>query len=75
MNKKRRDRLRQAYQHLSAADSIVGEVLEDEQNSLDNLPENLQSSSMAESMEEAIEAMEEVSDSIGEAIDRISELV
>ena len=75
MNKARRSKLDKAYRYLSTAEEIVTEVLEQEQDAFDNLPENLQDSQMACSMEDAISALEDVSDAISEAIQNITEII
>ena len=50
MNYQRRKRLRVACSLLEEASSIVEDVRDEEQDSLDNMPENLQDSERAERM-------------------------
>lgn len=66
MNKQRRDRLREAIKQLRNASTIVDEVYNKEEDSLDNIPENLQTSERFEKMENAV-------DNLNEAIERIDE--
>lgn len=66
MNKQRRDRLREAIKQLRNASTIVDEVCNKEEDSLDNIPENLQTSERFEKMENAV-------DNLNEAIERIDE--
>lgn len=65
MNNKRRTQLERALSILSNASSILEDVLDAEQDSMDNYPENLQSTDRFERMEQAV-------DSLGEALDLIS---
>jgi len=66
MNEKRRGRLRDALKMLSGASSIIDSVCDSEQDSMDNLPENLQSSERFERMENAV-------DNMGDALEKIEE--
>lgn len=67
MNKSRRSKLADARMHMDVARSIVQGVIEEEQTSLDGLPDNLRDSERAEKMEAAIDAMDEAIESIVEA--------
>ena len=44
LNAKRRKRLKEVQDHISIAVSVLEDVIDDEQDSLDNTPENLQDS-------------------------------
>lgn len=55
MNKRRRDKLISIAERLEA-------VIEDEQNSLDNLSENMQESEKGEAMETIIDTLSEAKD-------------
>lgn len=59
MNNRKREKLKLARDYLSRASDIVSGVLEDEQDSLDNMPENLQYSDKYERMEAAIGKLED----------------
>lgn len=59
MNNQRREKLKLARGFLNRASDIVSSVLEDEQDSLDNMPENLQYSDKYEKMEAAIGKLED----------------
>lgn len=59
MNNQKREKLKLARDYLSRASDIVSGVLEDEQDSLDNMPENLQYSDKYERMEAAIGKLED----------------
>jgi hypothetical protein len=54
MNNTKRDKLKTVRNLLNQASNIVSEVLDDEQDCLDNMPENLQYSDRYERMEVAI---------------------
>lgn len=67
MNKKRRDALVKATEYLDAAADIVSDVGREEQYSLDNLPENLQSGDRYDSMETAVDSLEDAASAIEDA--------
>lgn len=74
MNKKRRTQLRTAAEYLARASDIISDVEEEEQDSLDNMPENLSSCDMCAAMEEAVDLLEDALNHINEAdeiIDRV----
>lgn len=71
MNKQRRARLSEAHSLLGRAASIVERAKDEEQDSFDNLPENLQSSERGEIMEEAIDELQTAIDSINDAMEHI----
>lgn len=60
---------------LTAAAGIVTRVLDEEEDSLDNMPENLQGSEQYEKKEAIIEMLNEASDSIDTAVEKVSEAV
>lgn len=60
---------------LTAAAHIVTRVLDEEEDSLDNMPENLQGSEQYEKKEAIIEMLNEASDSIDTAVEKVSEAV
>lgn len=57
---------------LDSAIRIVSAAKDEEQDSLDNCPENLQDSEKCVIMENAIDALEEAVENIEQASDRIS---
>ena len=57
MNDRRRKRLSEASALLSRASNIISDVLDEEQDCLDNMPENLQYSDRYESMEAAVDRL------------------
>lgn len=71
MNKQRRARLSEAHSLLGRAVSIVERAKDEEQDSFDNLPENLQSGERGELMEEAIDELQTAIDSINDAMEHI----
>jgi len=75
MNKNRRKSLRRALSYLDSAICIIRDAKDEEQDCLDNLPENLQSSERYERMESAIDNLEDAIDKIDEAKDSINEAV
>ena len=75
MNKERKKQLRQWSQKAEALKNELENILWDEQNYYDNIPENLQLSSRAEYSEESIGYMEEAIESIDEAINKVDEII
>jgi hypothetical protein len=75
MNKDRRRQLRQWNKKAEALKDELENILWDEQNYYDNIPENLQYSSRAEDSQEAIDCMEEAVEILGEAIDKVEEII
>lgn len=71
MNKVRRSKLHEACRLLGQAATIVERAKDEEQDCLDGLPENLQSSERAEAMADAIAEMDEAIDKINEATENI----
>lgn len=71
MNKGRRVRLKEACSLLSRALDIVTSVKDEEQDSLDNLPENLQSGERCTTMEDAIDALDDAIGNIEQASESI----
>lgn len=75
MNNERRKQLRQWMRKVETLKDELENILWDEQNYYDSIPENLQSSARAEDSESAIECMEEAIDAIGEVIDKVDEAI
>ena len=73
MNKKKRSDLLIATQHLRNALRIIDDVLDDEQDCFDNLPDGLQVAERGEKMEQAIDSLTDASDYITDAIESIEE--
>lgn len=71
MNKRRREKLSEANILLDKAASIVERSMEEEEDSLNNLPESLQGSERGEAMEETIDELHMAIDSISDAIAHI----
>ena len=71
LNAGRRKKLMVAIDHLREASNIVDQIKDEEQDSLDNMPENLQESERYSNMEEAVDALDDALTSINEASDYI----
>ena len=71
MNDKRRKTLARAEELLNTALNLVTNVMDEEQDSRDNLPESLEDSNRAVKMDEAIDALDDAVTQIGEALDSI----
>lgn len=71
MNESRRKRLRTARSMLDNAGIIIGDVMENERDALDNWPESLQES---ERYADAMEACDEIEDILSQIHDASSRL-
>ena len=75
MNNERRKQIKQWMRKAEVLKDELENILWDEQNYYDNIPENLQNSARAEDSQAAIECMEETVDIINEAIDKVDEAI
>jgi len=75
MNKQRRMRLDEAHSKLLEAQEIIEEVMNEEQDAFDNLPESLQGSERGEQMEEYIGTMQDAYDGIDEFMCNLYEII
>lgn len=73
MNTGRRKKLTVAIDHLREASNIVDQIKDEEQDSLDNMPENLQESERYSNMEEAVDALDDALVSINEAFEHVED--
>ena len=73
MNQRRRLSLTNAKELLERAKTIVDGVRDQEQDSLDNIPENLQDSERAEKMEDAVSSLDEAIEAIETAQEKIND--
>ena len=73
MNKQKRSILASVKKSLMQSSDIVSGVLDAEQDCLDNLPENLETSELYEKIELAIEKLEDAIESIDSAVESIEE--
>lgn len=60
---------------LGSAANLVSNALDEEEDSLDNMPENLQNSERYEKKEAVIDALNDASESIDTAIEKINEAI
>lgn len=72
MNKVRRKELQELYDIISEAKDRL-EMLHDEEEYKDNMPENLQSSERYEKAEAAVDALDSAASSLEEVLDYIEE--
>ena len=75
MNNKRRDRLEKANAYLSDANSIIDTIHDEEEDSLYNMPDNLQNSDRYEQMENCVDLLSGAIECIEDAINKISEAI
>lgn len=67
MNKSRRERLNAALVKLQQVEQSIDRIKDEEQDCMDNMPENLQSSDRYRAMENAVDHLEDAIESIQEA--------
>lgn len=75
MNKARRKELQKMYDALMYISERLEALKEDEENTLESIPENLQGTECYEQCERAIDAMEEAIDSITSASEWIEDVI
>lgn len=75
MNKDRRKRIADLREQIDCTKNELEEVMDEEQECRDNLPDNLQDSEKAEKMDDVIGAIEYAIGNLDEAIDNLEEAV
>lgn len=75
MNNNRRKYLRVAHEHLEKAKEIIETAQSEEQDSFDNLPENMQGGDQGQKLEENVDAMQTAVDACEEALSSLEVLV
>jgi len=73
MNDSRRKRLDNASTLISQAMTLMAEVQDEEQESFDSLPENMQEGEKGEAMEQAIAMLTDAISSLEDAVGNIEE--
>ena len=73
MNGRRREKLRRASEYLVSARQLIEKAQDEEQDTLDNLPENLSESDRAAKMENAVDSLEDASSGIDDVMDSVRE--
>lgn len=74
MNRKRKKRIEELIGQISDLQNEVKQLLEEEQEAYNNLPENLQESECGERMERAVEQLDCADSSLEETIDYLSDI-
>ena len=75
MNNERRKALAGISKEITSIKERLEFLRDDEQNSLDNLPENLQCGAKADTMQEKIDSLDTVIDSLQDNLDEIENIV
>lgn len=75
MNKQRRKEIQKNIQLLEEAKNNLENILSDEQDYFDNMPENLQGSIRGEDSEEAIDVLQEAIDAIDECVSSLNDII
>ena len=74
MNAEQRKKLDIAQKQVEQALATVGDVLDENQSSLDNMPEGLQNSDKGEAMQSTIDTMDEINGFLTDAVDSFNNL-
>lgn len=74
MNKERRKTISNIIIHLESSKSDIENLLTEEQESLDALPENMQEGERANAISEAITALEEAADTLDNVISTLGDI-
>lgn len=75
MNKQRRKWINELIEKVSALQDEIDEVLQEEQECFDNMPESLQSSERGEIAEEAISNLEEALSCIDDCVSNLESAI
>lgn len=75
MNKIRRKKIEKIYFKLEEIKSEIEFIIEEEQECLDNIPENLQSSEKYAKSEESISDLENVTENIADCLSNLEYLI
>lgn len=75
MNNKRRDTLRKAIETIDVVRLSIESVLDEEGDSLNNFPENLQMSDRYVSIENAVDCLDDAVDNLQQATESISHAI
>ena len=73
MNKEKRLKLNEGLQLLSKVISIVSDIREEEENSCNNIPDNLENTEMYSRLEESVENLNSAVDLLEEAYEFIED--
>lgn len=74
MNKKRRKEIENLRESISETKAKLQDLLDEEQQAFDNMPESIQESERGEEIQEIIEYMEAAIDSLKEATESLTEI-
>lgn len=74
MNNQRRERLKEAIELVERATAVIEDVRNEEAETFENIPENLQGSERAESIQEAIYTLEAIQDDLDDKILELEEI-
>ncbi len=75
MNNYRRNEISKIIHSLEDLKAKIEELHSEEQESFDNMPENLQNSERGENMQSALYSFDEAESSIDETLDALNEIV
>lgn len=71
MNAKRRKAIEELSEKITEAKDTLGEIKDDEETYMNNMPENLQCSSRYEAAENAVEELEEAISNLESALENL----
>lgn len=74
MNKERRNRIAEAISAIGKIESLIQNILDDEREAYENMPEGLQMSEIGMISEEAQDNLDAAIDALGDAISYLEEI-
>ena len=75
MNRKRRDKLKNAAKLIGEASMIIDSVCSEEEDSMDNYPENLQGTETYERMEGSVDIMNDLMYDLDHTVEKIMSVI
>lgn len=75
MNNKRREEINNAIEKLNSVYTDINRILDDEQDSYDNLTPGLQATARGEKSEESIGLLSDASDNLSDCIDILNSIL
>ncbi len=75
MNKVRRKQLQEVYNRIRTAREDLSDILSEEQQAFDNMPENLQETERGQESDEIIDCLDDAVGAMDDAIEMIFEIL
>lgn len=75
MNKTRKQRIKEAMRYIDCSTAILTDVLDQENDTMNNWPENLQNTDRYEKCEDAVDGLETATSMLSEVIPCLEDIV